>query len=55
VKSVAARSSQSAMRDDGMELGEFCLKLLINQQKRLQRAANIAIASGHDFIDGAFM
>jgi hypothetical protein len=43
------------MGDGGMELGEFRLKLLIDQQKRLQRAANVAIASGHDFIDGAFV
>jgi hypothetical protein len=43
------------MRHHGMELGEFRLELFINQQERLERAAKVAIAPGHDFIDGGLM
>ena len=43
------------MRDRGMELCKLRLKLFIDQQKRLQSAPDIAVASGHDFIDGGLM
>ena len=43
------------MRDRGMEFGKLRLKLFIDQQKRLQGTANIAITPCHDFIDGCFM
>jgi hypothetical protein len=43
------------MRYHGMELRKLRLKLFVHQQKCLQRAANIAIASGHDFVDGGLM
>jgi hypothetical protein len=43
------------MRYRGMELGQLRLKLFVDQQKCLQRAANIAIASGHDLVDGGLM
>jgi hypothetical protein len=43
------------MRHRGMELCEFCLKPFIHKQKCLQRASDVAIASGHDFVDGGFL
>ena len=43
------------MRDRGMELCKLRFKLFIDQQKCLQGAPDIAVASGHDFIDGGLM
>jgi hypothetical protein len=43
------------MRDRGMELRKLRFKLFIDQQKRLQGAPDIAVASGHDFIDGGLV
>ena len=43
------------MRNGGMKLRQLRLKLLVDQQKCLQGAANIAVATGHDFVDGGFM
>jgi hypothetical protein len=43
------------MGDRGMELCKLRLKLFIDQQKRFQGASDIAVASGHDFIDGGLM
>lgn len=43
------------MGDDGMELCKLRLKLFIYQQKCLQGASDIAVASGHDFVDGGLM
>jgi hypothetical protein len=55
VQSAAFRPRQSAVRDRGMELRKLGLKLFIDQQKRLQSAPDITVASGHDFIDGGLM
>jgi hypothetical protein len=43
------------MFDRGMEFGKLGLKLFIDQQKRLQRPANIAIAPGYDLVDRGLM
>ena len=43
------------MCDRGMKFGKLGLKLFIDQQKRLQGTANIAITPCHDFIDGCLM
>jgi hypothetical protein len=43
------------MRDHSMKLRKLSLQLFIDQQKRFQGASDIAIASGHDFIDGGLM
>jgi hypothetical protein len=51
MKNAALWSRRSAMRGRGMEFGKLGFKLLIDQQKRFQGAANIAIAPRHDFID----
>jgi hypothetical protein len=55
VQNAAVRPGQSTMRDHGVELRELRLKLLIDQQKCLQGAVNIAIAPRHDFIDGGLV
>ena len=55
MQDAALRSRRSAMRGRGMEFGELGLKLFIDQQKRLQSTANIAIAPCHDFIDRGLM
>ena len=43
------------MRDRGMEFGKLRLKLFIDQQKRLQGTADIAITPRHYFIDSGLM
>ena len=43
------------MRDHGVKLCKFRFELFIHQQKCLQGAPDIAVASGHDFIDGGLM
>jgi hypothetical protein len=35
-----------------VELFKLGLKLLIDQQQRFQRTVDVAIAAGHDFVDG---
>jgi hypothetical protein len=55
VQDAAPCASRSAIRDRGVKFGELGLKLLIDQQKRLQRTANVAIAPCHDFIDRGLM
>jgi hypothetical protein len=55
MKNAAPQSRRSAMRDRGMEFGKLGLKLLVDQQKRFQGAANIAIAPRYDFIDRGLM
>ena len=37
-----------------VELRQFRLQLLVDQQQRLQRAADVAIATRHDLVDGGF-
>jgi hypothetical protein len=55
VENAALQSRRFAMRDRGMEFGKLGFKLLIDQQQRFQSAANIAIATRHDFIDRGLM
>jgi len=55
MQNAAFRSRQSAMGDHGMQLCQLGLKLFIDQQKCLQGTPDIAVASGHDFIDGGLM
>jgi hypothetical protein len=55
VQNAAPGCCHSAIRDGGMEFGKLGLKLFVDQQKRLQGAANIAIASGYDLVDRGLM
>jgi hypothetical protein len=55
VQNAAPRRARHAIRNGGMEFGKLGLKLFIDQQKRLQGTANIAIAPCDDFVDGGLM
>src|SRR5260370_27760333 len=55
VQSVAAASQGRSQGDCGIEVLQFGLELLVDQQQRLQRAVDVAIAAGHDFVDGRFL
>jgi len=39
----------------GVELGNLGFQVLVDQQQRLQRAAEVPIAIRHDFIDGGLI
>jgi len=41
--------------DCGVELLQFGFQVLVDQQQRFQRAVDVAIAAGHDFVDGRFL
>jgi len=55
MQQIAVRPGHFAMRDSGMELSEFGLELFVDQEKCLQRAANVAVATGDDFVDRGFV
>src|SRR5437773_9845549 len=55
VQRVAAAFPGRSHGDCGVELLQFGLQLLVDQQQRFQRAVDVAIAAGHDLVDGGFI
>ena len=51
---VAAAFGKAMMLGSCIELRNLGLEMLVDQQQRPQRAAKIAIAARHDFIDRGF-
>ncbi len=54
MQNVAAAFQRRAMSHRGVKLRQFDLKLLIDQEEGLQRAAKVAVAGRHDPVDGGF-
>src|SRR5882757_11468636 len=50
----AAAAGHSVESDCCVELRQFRLEPLVDQQQRLQRTANVAVAVCHDLVDGRF-
>ena len=48
------RAHQPALGYRRIDLRQLGLQLLVDQQQRLQRAADVAIAGRHDAVDGSF-
>jgi hypothetical protein len=46
---------QNASAAFGVELSNFSLQLFIDKQQRFQRTHDIAVATGHDFVNGRFI
>ncbi len=55
VQGAAAALERPAMAHGGVQLCKFRLQPLVDQQQGLQCAADIAVAAGHDFVDGGFI
>ena len=54
MQSVAAAPERSANGHCRVELLKFDLQLLVDQQQCPQRTVDVAIATGHDLVDGGF-
>src|ERR1700704_1966554 len=52
---AAGALQRSASGHRGVELPEFRLELLVDQQQGFQRAMDVAVATRHDLVDGGFM
>jgi vacuolar-type H+-ATPase subunit E/Vma4 len=48
---VIAVLERPAQGDRRVELHKFGLQLLVDEQQRLQRTVDVAVATGHDFVD----
>src|SRR3982074_3588355 len=55
VQRAAAALQRSASGHRGVELPKFRLELLVDQQQGFQRAMDVAVATGHDLVNGGFM
>jgi len=52
MQDAIAAFGEAVMGRRGVELGNLGFQVLVDQEQRLQRAAEIAIAIRHDLIDG---
>ena len=48
---AVAAFDQAAVGDGRIEFRNLRLQVLVDEKLRLQRAANVAAAIGHDFVD----
>src|ERR1700692_3832797 len=55
MQDTVAPFGEAAMRRCGVEFGNLGFQVLVDQQQRLQRAAEIPIAVRHDLIDGGLI
>src|SRR6266404_551496 len=55
VQRVGAVLERSANGDRRIELLKLGFQLLVDQQQRLQRAMDVAVATGHDPVDRGFI
>src|ERR1700730_16451023 len=55
VQNAVAAFGQAAIGRSRIKFGQLRLQVLIDHQQRLQRAVQVAIATGHDFVDGGLV